>query len=173
MKDAVMADTIDWELVQSLYLKGLGPSEIQKQTGVKANAVSVRASRYGWRKHLAKASVIVTQHNEKLQGDTEDKGQSNALAKRSALVRERLSDELLRAVDTLTATKPSKSLETQAKRASVMQTLAGAAKPVFGWSEGQSSPMVRINLLSQAVSLTESQPDTRPVIDVTPPQDQS
>lgn len=153
------AQVIDWPLIQTLYTSGLGPNEISKRTGVKPDTIASRASRFRWRDLMAKAKPIVQVAIQRDREQTEDNPQSNALAKASAIVRSKLSDELIRAVDTLSSTKPSKRLDTQAKRASVMQTLAGAAKPVFGWSEGQSQPIVRINVLGNATI------DSSPAID--------
>ncbi len=164
MPQAVQAD---WNLIRDLYSKGMTCTEIAKETGVQSGTIASRASRGQWKAVATKANSIV---QVEIQGSKAEShsGEITGLAKHSAKARQSLSDELLRAVDTLTATKHSKRLETQGKRASVVQTLASAAKTVYGWSESSAQPLIRMNVLGsiqvQSETLPESQ--TQPVIDV-------
>ena len=152
----------DWEVIRELYLKGVPLRQIQEQTGVQCTTIASRASRKGWKAIALKAKQVMQSMERPISVDSQPSEQG-ALSKASALVRGKLSDELLRAVDTLTATKPSKRVETQMRRAGVIQTLSGAAKVIHGWSEGSAQPAVRIQVMGNAVIAPEP---PAPAIDV-------
>lgn len=145
----------DWNLIRELYNKGLALRQIAEQFGLQVGTVASRASRGNWRATATRAKQIAQSVQKGVESEDKGDEEPNKLSKASSLVRSKLSDELLRAVDTLTSTKPSKRLESQMRRASVMQTLAGAAKPVYGWSEGQSQPAVRIAIMGATVQVQQ------------------
>jgi hypothetical protein len=160
---------IDWEYIKALYFQGVGPAEIARKTGIKACAISVKATRNGWTSLLRKTGGPRQETTLTVTENQEDSSESNQLTQASAKARAALSDEVLRAVATLTDTKPAKALRTQAARAGVIQTLASAAKTTFGWSDSSSQPSVRINVLSSfSVAPPEPAKEEKPVIDVTP-----
>lgn len=162
---------VDWNKVQSMYLKGMTPKQIGELLGIKADSVSARAFRYKWRKSLLDSSVIVKAHNDAIQGNEPETPESSHLTKASASVKGSLANALLQATGCLDTLPQSKSLKSRTASAQLLSTLAGVGKTVFGWSEGQSTPSVRINVMANC---TLSPPDQAkaieqaPVIDVTP-----
>jgi len=157
----------DWNLIRDLYSKGMTPSKIADQTGVQVGTICSRASRGRWKAVAQQANSIVQVEIQHPKQEPESP-ESSALAKASASVRAALSQELLRSVAALDTLKPSKRLESQRERANVVQTITGTAKTVFGWSDGQSNPSVRINVLSSFAIEPAQQPEQGKVIDVTP-----
>ena len=155
----------DWGLVQQLYINGLPLREIREKTGVQCATIASRASRYGWKALAQRTKQAVQSGGVEVVGDTQPVESSKA-SKASALARERLSQELSSCIDTLSSTKQSKRLESQSRRASVVQTLAGAAKVIHGWSESGSQPAVRINILGNATIQPEPQVNDKPTIDL-------
>lgn len=152
---------IDWPLIQTLYTSGLGPKEISKQTGVKPDTIASRASRFRWRELMAKAKPMVQVTKP---DDSEDKP---ALDSQSQRARKALGDVIARSAEKLASTDIK-----SAKHAVIVnqeaESMVRNAKTVFGWSEGQTQPVVRIGVLSQTI--IESGVDTNQgqVIDVTP-----
>lgn len=143
-------DGPNWPFIQSLYLQGLTPKQISAQTGVKADTISCRASRNGWTSALAKAkpAVQVTVETSKA------KDSEASLSKSSEAVRSGLADVITRSVEkiqALTLKTPKHALKVNSELECVVRN----AKTVFGWSEGQSHPAVRINILGSAVIDTQ------------------
>lgn len=154
---------IDWDYIQALYMQGIGPAEIARKTGVKADTISVRATRHGWTGILRKTGgprqdVQITVSTEQPK---EDK-----LAKQSERTRTALADVIARSAEKLAAmpiNTPSSALRVNQDAESMVRN----AKTVFGWSEGQSAPAVRINILGNATVASEEM-EKPPVIDLPP-----
>lgn len=144
----------DWMLVQALYFQGKTPKQIEGETGVKAQSVSVRATRHGWTRSLAKTRLA-------LKG-AEDKPKEGKLDSASEAVRNALGRDLKRVCD-LIDTSPPSSLPKALKRQQAMVPLVQNAKTVFGWSDQGTSPLVRINVLGTAVIAPSGQVPDGPV----------
>jgi hypothetical protein len=134
---------VDWMMIQGLYLKGLTPKQIQAETGVKADTVSNRAFRCKWRKSLVDSAVVVHKRNQAMAIDEPD---TQSLTKHSDSVRNALGRDLTRLCELL-ETAPPPSLSNALKRQQALEPAVRNAKAVFGWSEGQSQPSVRINVM--------------------------
>lgn len=164
---------IDWPMIQALYLQGLGPTAIAKKTGVKVNTISVMATRKGWAKSLQKAGEHRKVVEISVQQSQDD---SPKLTAQSEAVRAALARDLKRVCDLLETKTPS-TIPAALKRQQDMESLVRNAKTVFGWSDSNTQPSVRINVMSNCTltpppAIEQSQGK---VIDVTPvpPQEQS
>lgn len=151
-------ETPDWNRIQILYLQGIAPKEIERQTGVSANRVSARALRYGWSEALRKsrANVSVT-----IQATGANPSESS-ISKASEAVRSGLADVLTRSVEKIQAIA-FKTPKAALKANQELECVVRNAKTVFGWSDSSQTPSVRISILNSIVER-----DEKPVIDVTP-----
>lgn len=151
MPNAVQAD---WELIREYHRNGMSYTEIAAKTGVQSGTIASRASRGAWKAIATKAREAVQRSIGTVEISTQPEESSEA-SKASTAARNGLSRELSRCVDALAGTTPSKRVESLSKRAAVVQTLAGAAKVIHGWSDSSSSPAVRISIMDSAVVLNE------------------
>ena len=142
---------IDWTSIQAMYFQGVTPSEISAKTGVKTNTISVMASRKGWAVALRKAKEAGKATKIEIGGNPPA---DSALVKHSERVRKALGRDLERVCELL-EDKPPSSLSKALERQSALESVVRNAKTVFGWSEGQSTPAVRISILGDAQIQTE------------------
>ncbi len=155
---------IDWAMIQSLYLQGLGPTAIAKKTGVKSNTISVMATRKGWAKSLQRAGEA----RKRLEIDHDGNPKEvKELENQSQRARKALGDVIARSAEKL-ASVDIKSVKHALTVNQEAESLVRNSKTVFGWSEGQSQPAVRIGVLSQTTIVNEAQSkdEAKPVIDV-------
>jgi len=156
----------DWTLIQSLYLAGKTPKEISLELGVKAQAVSVRASRYGWTASLAKAKQLVRVTKDE-DSDTQEVGLKSA----SESTRNSLARVLERSVERIEAMSIPNA-KTALKVNAALEPLVRNAKTVFGWNDGEQQSIVRIGVMNTCVVASPSLNNPNPVpqekvIDVT------
>ena len=141
----------DWDLIQARYVQGVGPTELSKMFGVKADTISVRATRKGWQRLKQKASVT----SQSVTITTESKqDESPKLTAQSERTRKALADVLVRSAEKL-ASMPIHTPSTALRVNQDAESMVRNAKTVFGWSEGQSSPAVRISIMDSAVVIQE------------------
>ena len=136
---------------RELYLAGKQWAEIEQITGVKASSVSRIASVKGWTATKAKAK---------------EQAGLQQLTKASAVVRARLSEDLIESLQYLP--KHSKSAKGFGARHVAIGAMVSNAKVVLGWSDGSGT--THIDHLN-AVVLNQSTIDdvpTLPTIDVSP-----
>lgn len=50
----------DWDAIKRLYAQGFAPCQIAEQTGITANAIVKRASRYVWKRDIALQRSLAT-----------------------------------------------------------------------------------------------------------------
>lgn len=164
MQAVASPESPDWTHVQTLYLQGKSPKEIEAITGIPKQSVSVRASRLGWTASLRKSRQTVQVTAELAKDDKDD---SPKLTAQSERTRTALADVLVRSAEKL-ASHPIHTTSTALRLNQDAESLVRNAKTVFGWSESQSTPSVRISVLSSfQVAPTQDQAKG-PVIDVTP-----
>lgn len=158
----------DWNLIRELYNKGLPLRKIAEQFNLQVGTVASRASRGNWKRIAAEATTIA---QNALIETKEKPAAESAVTKHSEAAKAGLAGILARSVEKLQAialNSPKAALKANAELESVVRN----CKTVFGWSEGQSTPAVRINLLgSFTVQPKEPALPQAPVIDVTPVPD--
>ena len=137
--------SIDWPLIQQLYIQGATLHAISMQCGVKPGTIAARASRNGWRKVATAASekMQLIQAREARQAEAE----STNLDKASQDARKRVSRSILEALSVLPSPDDWK---TAAKQQTALEPLVRNAKTVFGWGDDAAPCSVRISLLAQA-----------------------
>jgi len=139
----LMRSVPNWELIQAMYMAGRTPKEIEAKTGTAANTVSVQATRKGWAVALRRLKLDKLAQGQDTEGDT---AKPSVLAKYSESARNALGRDLKRICD-LIETSPATSLKRALERQAAMEPLIRNSKTVFGWSEGQAQPSVRINVM--------------------------
>lgn len=160
----------DWNVIRELYNKGLPIRKIAEQFNLKVGTIAARASRGNWKRIVTQANAIAQSVQVQIQGNEPETPESNHLTKASTTVKGSLANALLQATGCLDTLPTSKSLKSRSASAQLLATLAGVGKTVFGWSDSNQTPAVRISVVANAVSISESeQPKTitqAPVIDV-------
>ena len=141
---------IDREMVQTLYMAGLRPSEIAKQTGCKPATVSAWATRFGWHTALqGMARNVKLVQGRSISGDNR--------------LRDALRSEAVAQVETLTKTpiKNARSLANTPQRqgrAAVLKTLTEAVSLIDDWEQEKRSGLVLCDLLSGEPAAIDLQP---------------
>ena len=126
---------------QALYVAGVPPLRIQRETGVKAATVQTWVSRYGWQV----GRDALTGLSEKAVDSTIQR----TLDARSSELQDVLSAELLRNGEILRRS-PQKGLKGILERIQVGKLLVEAADKLFGWSkDGGPRCLVQIGTLNQ------------------------
>lgn len=163
LQDAPKA--IDWENVKSLYFHGVTPTEIAKQTGVRLNTISVMASRKGWPAMLRKAKET----SKAVQISVEQpEAESPKLTAQSEAVRAALARDIQRVCELIDA-QPAPTLSKALARQQAMEPVVRNSKAVFGWSDSNTSPAVRISVLDSVVVMPVSaHSPEKPVIECEP-----
>jgi len=150
--------TVDREVVKALILQGLRHDEVVRQTGVNPETLKTWIKRYKWAKLAAKANQIrdlAQQSNSKtLIQVASDKPESIRTA--SAIVRNRLSEELARTTEGLADLPEAKTAKERVTRAKLLQELVAPAKVLYGWSEGSNTTW-NIALMEAAQAPTQAQ----------------
>jgi hypothetical protein len=165
--EPMQAAKADWDLIQSLYVSGIKPKEIEARTGVKADTVSARASRKKW-------VALTARVKETLQ--VRENGQGEAVIAtsnhRSERARNSLAAILERAIDRIEQ-MPVQSGKAALKLASELEPVVRSCKVIHGWSDSAQSPLVRISVMagSSVVSI-QSDPNKHPFSQSPPSQDQ-
>ena len=145
MPQAVQAD---WNLIREMYTQGLKCAEIEKQTGVKAGTIASRASRCKWTGVALQAKQAVQKLIKGSEGESASKLGDSSERTRSRLAR--LVERSAERIEEMTLKSPSHALKVNQELESVVRN----AKTVFGWTENQQAPAIRIAVLAQ-VTLTE------------------
>jgi hypothetical protein len=124
------AQNADWTLAQALYLQGLPHAEIAARVQVTEASLRKRASRRKWYQLRTASITAAAQHGLNRTGET--------LAKRSAQVREALSEEIQDQVSILRSKRPRSPAELRNQpsgegRASLVKKVAETASIVHDW----------------------------------------
>jgi len=141
---------VDRDMVRTLYMAGVRPTEIARQTGCKAATIGAWATRYGWVKALRgmSQSMQIVQARA-ISGDNR--------------LRDALRSEAASQVETLTKTpiKNARSLANTPQRqgrAAVLKTLTEAVSLIDDWEQEKRSGLVLCDLLSGEPAAIDLQP---------------
>lgn len=145
------------EIVHALYVAGVPPLRIARQTGVPHNTVRKWAQRHKW-----------TLGRDALDRHTDGAVEATIaekISRRSEHTRDRLSAELVNQADIL-AEHPAKSVAEIAGgrgvngRATTLSTIVSAADKLYGWSKhNEPNTLVQINYVAD---LRPAEPATEP-----------
>ena len=153
---------IDWNLGQELFARGLPYSEIAERLAVSLPCVRQRAHRYQWKckRELASrdASCGVSCVTAK------------PLTERARDARETLGREVEQQLALLAQHPPATVEElkdVRQGRASLVRSVAQAARDVFGW-DAQEQPLLQVGTVSSMTIQLQARPqaDYQAVIDV-------
>ena len=147
----------DWDVIRELYLKGLPLREISEKVGVQQSTISSKATRAGWKQAAQRASALV-------QVSVNEAKEETQLSKQSERARSGLAATLERFVAKIETMEP-KTVKAALKASGELESVVRNCKTVFGWSESQSQPAVRINILGSATIATDG-PAEKPAIDL-------
>ena len=139
-----VASQPNWELAKQLYIQGLKLRVISEQTGASCSAIAARACRHHWRAIATEANRVVQRTvTQTIQTKGVESG-SEELRNASNSARNGLATALEKSVRHLDTLPQQKGLESAYKRASVIKTLADAAKTVHNWGENSQSTLLSI-----------------------------
>jgi len=162
---------IDWNAIQSLFLQGIPPATIAKQTGLSVNTVQKRASRKGWVAIRDRVKVDLSKPLRDTLAMQVAQAQSNAIAKASAQAQTAFAEEV-NAQAKLLRSKPARRLSDLSStpkrqgRAAVVSTLVNAAAKLYGWDAQSSQPShVSLTKIDVHSDTKPTKPD-QPAVDV-------
>lgn len=162
---------IDWNAIQSLFLQGLPPATIAKQTGVKFGTIQSRASRKGWVAIRDGVKANLAKPLRDTLAMQVAQAQSNAIAKASQQAQTAFAEEV-NAQAKLLRSKPAKRLSDLSStpkrqgRAAVVSTLVNAAAKLYGWDQQSAQPShVSLTKIDVHADTKPTKPD-QPTVDV-------
>jgi hypothetical protein len=132
--DKVSVNKEKWEQAKSLYLAGMEWKAIANDLQLSQATLQTRASREGITKLKAQMQTICT----------EKKTQS--LESLSAIVRSKLAEDAAATIERVNGYELD-GIKDESTREQILGSVAKRSALVFGWSEGNESTSVSINLL--------------------------
>ena len=123
-----------WEKAKSLYLAGKSWKAISDETGLNQSTLQSKASRDDWTKF------------RKGMRDTISSNEIQSLESLSALVRSKLAADAASTLERIDSYALD-GIRDESTREQILGSVAKRSALVFGWSEGNESASVSINLL--------------------------
>lgn len=123
-----------WEKAKALYLAGKSWKAISDETGIVQSTLQSKASRDDWTKF------------RRGMRDTVSSNEIQSLESLSVLVRNRLAADAASTLERIESYDLD-GIKDESVRESILGSVAKRSALVFGWSEGNESTSVSINLL--------------------------
>ena len=123
-----------WEKAKALYLAGKSWKAISDETGIVQSTLQSKASRDDWTKF------------RRGMRDTISSNEIQSLESLSALVRSKLAADAASTLERIDSYDLA-DLKDEATRETILNSVSKRSALVFGWSEGNESASVSINLL--------------------------
>ena len=123
-----------WEKAKALYLAGKSWKAISSETGIIQSTLQSKASRDDWTKFRKGMRDIVSTK------------ETQSLESLSALVRSKLAADAASTLERIDSYDLD-GIKDESLREGILQSVSKRSALVFGWSEGNESTSVSINLL--------------------------
>lgn len=138
------------ETARELYVRGLDPVEIARQTGLNHHTIRTWVNRHKWQDQKIDTAITIVKQRANVSSQVSDA---------SARVRQAIADELEKQLESIKNVRLAKSLPVIRERSETISTITRTASTVFGWSAETSTATLDVRSLSAPEPVSTDQAD--------------